>query len=65
MMMTGATQLLERVSREVFFMSAFELAYEQALKAGATGDSAIEAAAYRAIKLTDKAMFDYSNQKQT
>jgi hypothetical protein len=63
-MMTGATQLLERVSREVFFMSAFELAYEQALKAGATGDSAIEAAAYRAIKLTDKAMFDYSNQNK-
>jgi hypothetical protein len=63
-MMTGATQLLERVSREVFFMSAFELAYEQALKAGATGDGAIEAAAYRAIKLTDKAMFDYSNQNK-
>jgi hypothetical protein len=63
-MMTGATQLLERVSREVFFMSAFELAYEEALKAGATGDSAIEAAAYRAIKLTDKAMFDYSNQNK-
>jgi hypothetical protein len=62
--MTAATQLLERVSREVFFMSAFELAYEQALKAGATGDSAIEAAAYRAIKLTDKAMFDYSNRNK-
>jgi len=62
--MTAATQLLERVSREVFFMSAFELAYEEALKAGATGDGAIEAAAYRAIKLTDKAMFDYSNQNK-
>ena len=59
--MTGATQLLERVSREVFFLSAFELSYERVLKAGATGDGAIEAAAHMAMKLTDKAMFDYSN----
>ena len=59
--MTGATQLLERVSREVFFLSAFELSYERVLKAGATGDGAIEAAANIAMGLTDKAMFDYSN----
>ena len=59
--MTFATQLLERVSREVFFLSAAELAYERVLKAGATGDGAIEAAAHIAMELTNQAMFDYSN----
>ena len=59
--MTFATQLLERVSREVFFLSAAELAYERVLKAGATGRGAIEAAAHIAMELTNQAMFDYSN----
>ena len=59
--MTGALHHLERTSREVFYMSAFELEYEKQLKAGVTGDSAIEAAAEKAIKLTFEGMFDYSS----
>jgi hypothetical protein len=59
--MTGAMHHLERLSREVFFMSAFELEYEKQLKAGVQGDAAIEAAAEKAINLTNEAMFDYSS----
>jgi len=59
--MTGALHHLERTSREVFYMSAFELEYEKQLKAGVTGDAAIEAAAEKAIKLTFEGMFDYSS----
>jgi hypothetical protein len=50
----------ERVSREVFFMSAFELAYEKQLAQGKKGDAAIEAATEQAIELTKTLMFDYS-----
>jgi hypothetical protein len=50
----------EKVSREVFFMSAFELAYEQQLARGKTGDAAIESATETASKLTKELMFDYS-----
>ena len=59
--MTGAMHHLERISREVFFMSAFELAYEEQLKKGLTGDAAIEAAAGKAVDLTNEGMFDYSS----
>ena len=59
--MTGAMHHLERLSREVFFMSAFELEYEKQLKAGVQGDAAIEAAAEKAINLTNEGMFDYSS----
>jgi len=58
--LTGAVHHLERISREVFFMSAFELAYEDALRRGATGDLAVEAAIEKALGLTNNAMFDYS-----
>ena len=58
--LTGAVHHLERISREVFFMSAFELAYEDGLRRGATGDLAVEAAIEKAIELTNNAMFDYS-----
>ena len=58
--MTGAIHHFERVSREVFYLSAFELEYEKQLKAGATGDAAIEAAAEKAIDLTNEGMFNYS-----
>ena len=58
--LTGAVHHLERISREVFFMSAFELAYEDTLRRGATGDLAVEAAIQKAIELTNDAMFDYS-----
>jgi hypothetical protein len=50
----------ERVSREVFFMSAFELEYAQVLARGLSGDAAIEAAAQTAMELTTNLMFDYS-----
>ena len=59
--LTGAVHHLERISREVFFMSAFELAYEDALRRGATGDLAVEAAIEKALGLTNDAMFDYSS----
>lgn len=58
--LTGAVHHLERISREVFFMSAFELAYEDALRRGATGDLAVDAAIEKAMELTNQAMFDYS-----
>ena len=58
---TGAVHHLERISREVFFMSAFELAYEDALRRGATGDLAIDSAVEKAMELTNQAMFDYSS----
>jgi hypothetical protein len=59
--MTGPIHHLERLSREVFYMSAFELEYEQQLARGVTGDAAIEAAAEKAIQLTHKGMFNYSS----
>jgi len=52
---------LERISREVFFMSAFELEYEKQLKKGLTGDAAIIAAAEVARITTNEGMLDYSD----
>ena len=58
---TGPIHHIERVTREVFFMSAFELEYERRQKAGETGDAAIDAASEVAIRLTNEAMFNYSS----
>jgi hypothetical protein len=57
----GPMHHLERISREVFFMSAFELEYEKQLKKGLTGDAAIIAAAEVARVTTLEGMLDYSD----
>ena len=57
---TAATQFTERVSREVFYMSAAELEYEKQIKAGTRPDLAVEIASTKAVQLTKSAMFDYS-----
>jgi hypothetical protein len=57
----GPMHHLERISREVFFMSAFELEYEKQLKKGLTGDAAITAAAEIARLNTNEGMLDYSD----
>ena len=58
-MVSTPIHLSEKVSREVFFLSAFELEYERRQKAGETGDAAINSAAEIAEKLTKSLMFDY------
>jgi hypothetical protein len=58
-MISTPIHLSEKVSREVFFLSTFELEYGRRRKAGETGDAAIDAAAEIAAKLTKDLMFDY------
>lgn len=52
---------VERVGREVMYMSAFELAYDRALKQGKTPREAADIAIPMAGDLTNKGMFDFSN----
>jgi hypothetical protein len=50
----------EKINREVMFMTAYDLAYERATKAGRDVKTATEEALNEAARLTDEAMFDYS-----
>jgi len=50
----------EKINREVMFMTAYDLAYERATKAGRDAKTATEEALNEAARLTDEAMFDYS-----
>jgi len=53
---------MERVGREVMFMSAFELAYDRELKKkGVTSENAADIAMRKAAELTNAGMFDFSN----
>lgn len=50
----------EKINREVMFMTAYDLAYERAKKTGRDDKTAFEEAVNEASRLTDEAMFDYS-----
>jgi hypothetical protein len=50
----------EKINREVMFMTAYDLAYERATKAGRDAKTAMEEGLNEAARLTDEAMFDYS-----
>lgn len=50
----------EKINREVMFMTAYDLAYERATKVGRDVKTAQEEALNEAARLTDEAMFDYS-----
>ena len=51
----------ERMGREIMYMSAFELAYDRAVKEGKTPEEATDIAMPLAAQLTNKGMFDFSN----
>ena len=51
----------EKIGRSVMYMSSFDLAYERAIKEGKTVEEAGKEARELAAKLTNKAMFDFSN----
>jgi hypothetical protein len=58
---SGLFHHMERINRQIMYMSSFELAYDARMKeAGATSQSAAELAAQDAFDLTEEAMFDYS-----
>ena len=58
--MTGFFHHAERVTREITFMSAFELAHQAALKKGLKKDAAYQYALKRASNNVDEGLFDYS-----
>jgi hypothetical protein len=59
-LMGGAFHHAERISREIMYMSAFELAYADAKQKGMDGNAAFDAATERALKLTYDALFNYT-----
>jgi hypothetical protein len=59
-LMGGAFHHAERISREIMFMSAFELAYADAKQKGMEGSAAFDAATEKALKLTYDALFNYT-----
>jgi len=59
-LMTGAFFHSERLSREVMYMSAFEMEYDKQVKAGKSADEAQELAQEKAYELTKEALFNYS-----
>jgi hypothetical protein len=50
----------EKINREVMFMTAYDLAHDRAKKAKRDDKTAFEEAVNEASRLTDEAMFDYS-----
>jgi len=59
--MSGGFHHLERINREVMFMSSFELAYAEAVAQNLSPEEAQKAAQERAMKLTYAGLFNYSN----
>jgi hypothetical protein len=59
-LMGGAFHHAERISREIMYMSAFELAYADAKQKGMDGNAAFDAATKKALKLTYDALFNYT-----
>jgi len=59
-LMGGAFHHAERISREIMFMSSFELAYADAKQKGMDDKAAFDAATERALKLTYDALFNYT-----
>ncbi len=59
-LMGGAFHHAERISREIMFMSSFELAYADYKKKGMDDKAAFDAATEKALKLTYDALFNYT-----
>jgi hypothetical protein len=59
-LMGGAFHHAERISREIMFMSSFELAYADAKQKGMDNKTAFNTATERALKLTYDALFNYT-----
>jgi hypothetical protein len=59
-LMGGAFHHAERISREIMYMSSFELAYADAKQKGMDDKAAFDAATQRALKLTYDALFNYT-----
>jgi hypothetical protein len=59
-MMGGAFHHLERISREIMYMSSFELEFEKAKSEGLSPDDAYERAVRKATELTFESLFDYT-----
>jgi hypothetical protein len=58
--MSGGFHHLERINREVMFMSSFELAYAEAIAQKLSPEEAQKVAQERAMKLTYTGLFNYS-----
>jgi hypothetical protein len=56
----GAFHHAERISREIMFMSSFELAYADFKEKGMNDKDAFDAATKKATKLTTDSLFDYT-----
>lgn len=59
--MSGGFHHMERMNREVMYMSAFELAYKREIARGVDPAKARQKAAKLAVKLTYEAMFNFTN----
>lgn len=60
-LMSGGFHHMERINREIMFMSSFELAFADAKKRGLTGEAAQREAQERAMRLTYTGLFNYTN----
>jgi hypothetical protein len=58
--MGGAFHHAERISREIMFMSSFELAYADSKQKGMDNEAAFNAATEKALKLTYDSLFNYT-----
>jgi len=59
--MTGGFHHMERINREIMYMSSFELAYNEGLKNGMPREQAVRQAMDEAMKLAYEGLFNYSN----
>jgi hypothetical protein len=59
-LMGGAFHHLERISREIMYMSTFELEFEKAKADGFSDNDAYERAIRKAVELTYESLFDYT-----
>ena len=59
-LMGGAFHHAERISREIMFMSSFELAYADYKQKGMDDKAAFDAATKKALSLTYEALFNYT-----
>jgi hypothetical protein len=58
---SGAFHHAERITREIAYMSTFELEYAKSRKEGKTTDEATESGIEKATKMTYDSLFNYSN----
>jgi hypothetical protein len=58
--MSGALHHMERLSREIMGMSAFELAYAKAQEEGMSPDAALNTAVEESLHLINEGLFNYS-----